>query len=191
MYNLHTKPPWNRSQRSLFPLFCSFYCWRWRLQCIFSRKHSAVPLQKLLGNRYYEHDLMSLKFWKLLPLNKFPKRKLLAVSLGSFGDRKEFPFTWRLACPIWCWIKSTVLASTGLPETSVTKKVSFAFPPLVDISALLMHKPFSRNILVISERSPNRSSVKSSNSRPCQRAFVNESFPFMLRIKSMEPDLRE
>ena len=113
---------------------------------------------------------MSLKVWKVRPLNRLPNRKLLAPSWGSFGLKLKFPFTLSMVCPICCLIISIVLDSTLFPDTSETKKVSFAFPHfVVVISALLMHKPFSRKTLVMSDNSPNRSSVLSSNTSPCNR----------------------
>lgn len=118
---------------------------------------------------------MSPKFWELRLLKRFVKRKLLAVSWGSFGDVFKFPLTCNMFCPICCLIKPMILGSTCLPYASVTKKVSFAVPLLVEISACLMHKPFSRNILVISERSPSLSSVHSSNSSSCTRAQFLEN----------------
>lgn len=124
------------------------------LSSVLKRNDLRIAYQKS-----YEQDLMSLKLWKLRPLKKVVKKKLLAGSWGSFGGVFKFPFTCKMVRPIWCWMESTILGSTGLPEASVTKKVSFAFLPIVDISALLMHKPYSRSILVISERSPKRSSV--------------------------------
>ena len=133
-------------QPATFYLFL-FTLLRRLLQCIFSRKYSAVPFQKLIGNRDYEQDLMSLKFWKFRPSKKFPKRKLLLVSLGSFGDRKEFPFTSNLMLD---QIQS--FGINWITRDIRDKEASFAFPPSVDISALLMHKPFSRNILVMSEK---------------------------------------
>lgn len=118
---------------------------------------------------------MSPKFWELRLLKRFVKRKLLAVSWGSFGDVFKFPLTCNMFCPICCLIKPMILGSTCLPYPSETKKVSFAFPPLVEICACLMHKPFSRNILVISERSPSLSSVHSSNSSSCTKAQFLEN----------------
>uniref|UniRef100_A0A2P2KTX9 Uncharacterized protein MANES_04G088400 n=1 Tax=Rhizophora mucronata TaxID=61149 RepID=A0A2P2KTX9_RHIMU len=58
--------------------------------------------------------------------------------------------------------------STGLPVTSVTWKMSLALPPFVEISALLIFTLFSLNILVMSARSPTRSSASNSSSSPCK-----------------------